>query len=676
MATLPPDAQCHPGLLLDKWHDPWSTNKTFAREQLKRVIAAARDNALLRRARARFAEGTPACVRWTRRTSGPLTLHLSRAGSFENAGICLHPVYGFAYLPGTSLKGLARAYARSVVRAVPADVEEVLGKGVSREQEGAAGAVVFYDALPVQWPKLVVDIVNNHHGGYYDGENAAGDWEEPVPVNFLAVSPGTEFEFCLVIRRGCADSERVLALAQEWINSALVWMGAGAKTNAGYGRFATGAALPTGANQRAFTCTLTLETPAFLAGALQESDDCTLRAATLRGMLRWWWRTMHAGHLPVRDLLSLERTIWGGTGGSGNGEASALGISLEAVESLTPIRYSKQEVARAHGLKRPDRPKATLGIAYISYGMDEKDRSRYYTPQGSRWKLTMVANSAGALSSQQVLDQAKSALWLLTNFGGVGSKGRKGFGSLETDAGVRSLEECRRHAADVRAAMQYPIRQSGFFRESPSLEQLLGPVLLTLPGDDVWWALDQLGEAIQEFAQSYKHRIEKKALGLPRRMKESDNEFPSVSRHASPVHFHLSHSDAGFKAIVVAFPSARLPNFDKNRQFLENFIEYLRQKAFAPPPSRARLNVSATGSAPAPRTTPATLKVGALVEGKLLAERTKKGGWKAQESISGLIGPIQNTQAVPATANPGDLVKLRIKVASPAPAFEYVLGTQ
>jgi hypothetical protein len=86
--------------------------------------------------------------------------------------------------------------------------------------------------------------------------------------------------------------------------------------------------------------------------------------------------------------------------------------------------------------------------------------------------------------------------------------------------------------------------------------------------------------------------------------------------------------------------------------------------------------VSATGSAPTPRTTPATLKVGALVEGKLLAERTKKGGWKAQESISGLIGPIQNTQAVPATANPGDLVKLRIKVASPIPAFEYVSGTQ
>jgi hypothetical protein len=125
---------------------------------------------------------------------------------------------------------------------------------------------------------------------------------------------------------------------------------------------------------------------------------------------------------------------------------------------------------------------------------------------------------------------------------------------------------------------------------------------------------------------------------------------------------------------VVAFPSARLRSFDKNREFLQKFIEHLRGKAFVPPPARARLNVPAAGPISAPRPMPATLKVGAVVEGTLLAEKTRKGGWKAQESITGLIGPIQNTQAVPAAANAGDSVNLRVKVASPAPAFEYVSG--
>ena len=669
MLDRPPYSQCHAGLLLDKWHDPWSAEKTFASDQLKHVTAAAPDQPLLGRVRSRLAEVTPSCQRWTRRTSGPLALHLSRAGSFENAGICLHPIYGFAYLPGTGLKGMARAYARNVTHAATAEIEEVFGKDVTKDEDGVAGAVIFYDALPVQWPKLIVDIVNNHHGEYYDGKGAPGDWEEPVPVNFLAVAPGTDFEFCLGVR--VVESRRVLALAKEWVDGALLWFGVGAKTNAGYGRFSTGVALPTGRKQTAFSSTLTLRTPAFLAGALQEADDCTLRSATLRGMLRWWWRTMQAGHLTARDLLRLERTIWGGTAGSGDGEASVLSISIEPLESVAPIRYNKQELARVHALRKPGRQKATLGIAYISYGMEEKNRS--YAPAGSEWKLTILASESGLLTSQQVLNQAKSALWLLTNFGAVGSKGRKGFGSLETDAGIASLEECRTHAAELRKALSLSDRRSGFLRDSPSLENMLGPVALTLPGDDVSWALDQLGDAIQEFAQSYKHRIEKKALGLPRKMREPESELRNLTRHASPVHFHLGRGNSALKATVVAFPSAKLRSFDKNREFLQEFIEHLQGKVFTPP-ARARPNVPTAGPTPTPRPSPAALKVGAFVEGTLLEEKTKKGGWKAREKLTGLSGPIQNTQAVPADANAGDSVNLRVKVASPASAFEYVSG--
>jgi CRISPR-associated protein Cmr6 len=206
-------------------------------------------------------------------------LHLARAGSFENAGICLHAVYGFAYLPGSGLKGLARSYARNVAHARTKDIGDVFGKDTSREEDGSAGAIVFYDALPVKWPKLIVDIVNNHHGDYYERASPPGDWEDPVPVNFLAVEAGTEFEFCLGARRGTTDPERLLALARGWVDGALLWLGAGAKTNAGYGRFTTGIELPVESGQAFFTCTLALETPAFLAGALQEVADCDLRSA-------------------------------------------------------------------------------------------------------------------------------------------------------------------------------------------------------------------------------------------------------------------------------------------------------------------------------------------------------------------------------------------------------------
>lgn len=683
MIELPPDAQFHPGLLLDKWHQPWPANnsKTFARDQLKRVAGIMGDQALLGRVLQgiRAATSSTPNQRWRCRTSGALTLHLARAGSFENAGICLHAVYGFAYLPGSGLKGLARSYAGNVARAKPKDIEDVFGKDTSREEDGSAGAVVFHDALPVQWPKLIIDIVNNHHVDYYDRASPPGDWEDPVPVNFLAVAPGTEFEFCLGVRRGTTDPERLLALARGWIDGALVWLGAGAKTNAGYGRFTTGIELPAESGQSLFSCTLTLETPAFLAGALQEAGDCDLRPATLRGLLRWWWRTMHAGHLSTHQLLKLERLIWGAASGSGDADVpSAISISLEKTGAASPVLYRKQDVVNAHGLKKANRPKANWGIAYVSYGMDERDRSRYYIPDGSGWKLTILAKPAGKLTSQQVLEQAKAALWLLTNFGGVGSKSRKGFGSLKSEAGTAEVEECKREAAGARSAMGLPSRSSAFLQQSPSLENMLNPVDLELPGDDVWWALDQLGDAVQEFAQAHKHKIEKKALGLPRRMNEADGELRNLTRHASPVHFHLSRYTAGFRATVVAFPSEKLRSFDKNRELLRKFAAHLQGKSFPPPPPTSRGRVSPPVAAPtaAPRVAVSALKVGTVVDGTLIAEKTKKGGWKARENASGLAGPIQNSQAIPPTANVGDPVKLKVKVISPDPAFEYVQGAK
>jgi CRISPR-associated protein Cmr6 len=375
--------------------------------------------------------------------------------------------------------------------------------------------------------------------------------------------------------------------------------------------------------------------------------------------------------------LKLERLIWGAASGSSDGDApSAISISLEPTGAASPVLYRKQDIVNAHGLRKANRPKANWGIAYVSYGMDERNRSRYYTPDGPGWKLTILAKPAGTFTSQQVLEQAKAALWLLTNFGGVGSKGRKGFGSLKADIGIAGVEECKRHAAGARSAMGLPSRSSAYLQQSPSLECMLSPVDLELPGDDVWWALDQLGDAVQEFAQAHKHKIEKKALGLPRRMNEADGELRNLARHASPVHFHLRRRASGFTATVVAFPSEKLRSFDTNRDFLRKFVTHLQGKTFQPPPSQPRrINPPAAVPAAAPRAVVSALKVGNIVDGTL-TEKTAKGTWKARESASGLTGPIQNSKSVPPTANAGDAIKMKVKIATPSPAFEYLEGAK
>ncbi len=68
-------------------------------------------------------------------------------------------------------------------------------------------------------------------------ESPPGDWMSPEPIQFLTVAPGQEFLFTLAPRLP-EDEENMgdVELAIAWLEEALAWMGAGAKTAAGYGR--------------------------------------------------------------------------------------------------------------------------------------------------------------------------------------------------------------------------------------------------------------------------------------------------------------------------------------------------------------------------------------------------------------------------------------------------------
>jgi CRISPR-associated protein Cmr6 len=93
------------------------------------------------------------------------------------------------------------------------------------------------------------------------------------------------------------------------------------------------------------------------------------------------------------------------------------------------------------------------------------DKKRHLKPAGNRWKLTLSARPgefragpdevSNRIDAADVLAQATAALWLLTHYGGVGAKGRKGFGSLadvEID-GLAKVEDCIRLAQKLRSKL-------------------------------------------------------------------------------------------------------------------------------------------------------------------------------------------------------------------------------
>ncbi len=663
------------GLLLDKYHAECPRQEDQKPELVKIAALLPRDGELARRLKQRRAalEGLGA-TRWARTTSGPLTLQLSRAGSFENAGICLHPIYGFVYLPGTGVKGMARAFADTVAHAEAAEIEAVFGKTGSKDEDSAAGGVVFHDAWPVAWPRLVVDIVNNHHPKYYQGNDdrdPPDDFEGPNPVSFLAVAAGAEFEFAIGLRQRESADPRLLALAHEWLDGALTLLGAGAKTNAGYGRFHADAMPALGPDHAQFTAELKLVTPAFLAGATQDGKDCELRPATLRGLLRWWWRTLHSAHLSVSELRKLEAKIWGDTEAGG-----PVALRLEPLDTLSePQRYEPRDVARRYRLDQPPNHKTAQGVLYDSYGMQASGgkQARYYLEPGPSWGLTVSARRRGEFTAAQLLDQARLALWLLGRYGGVGAKARRGFGSFAVSVpeAPQDLQEALLRAAAVRPRISPPGQPV-----SSAIERMQEKEL-HLRGNEPWFALDQLGYAYQSFASSEKHKPEKWALGLPRRTKILTAPRPpfagldrQFSRYSSPLHFHVFRDEKGGYAVrIAAFASPRLPDLATSGAYLTKCVARMEQwigeqegKPAPPAPQPARGPVVAAPPRTAARVT--SLKVGDRVIGTLV-EKSPKGTWKA--NVEGFLkpGPVQNSPMMPASLKQGDSVPLKVAINKP-----------
>ena len=153
--------------------------------------------------------------------------------SFIENGFLFHHVYGIPYIPGETLKGLARAvFILSLAEAMrgkfdPSKIEEVLSEEaegeISEEAKGILhqipdriniildnytienpvetfrkifgsrerrGRVIFFDAYPVDFnpsEHFEADIMNHHYGKYYQSQSekeAPAGWLSPTPIHF------------------------------------------------------------------------------------------------------------------------------------------------------------------------------------------------------------------------------------------------------------------------------------------------------------------------------------------------------------------------------------------------------------------------------------------------------------------------------------------------------------
>ena len=503
----------HPGLLLDKYVQSWDPDADAGKlservqkptvEAVSRMSQAAPAGLDFARLLDRWASVLRAldakqfqCV-----TTGPLTLHLARASALENCGICLHPLYGFVFLPGSGLKGMAHAFACECwlpaqpdkvaawqeicqvfgwapspwLRDMAERLSEQLRVALAVPSDAFTGSVVFHDAWPHEkWPRVIVDIVNNHHPAYYQdkpdsNDHPPGDWENPVPVYFLAVAPDTTFTFGVSKRR--ADTvDRSGEYARDWLLGALCHLGAGAKTSAGYGCFrpsdakqtvpASGRAVWRGAlapdiRRSEATVRLRLITPAFLGGPNRDAE-ATPRLTGVKSALRCWWRAWH-GHLTAKDLRQGEADVFGSIATGG-----ALSVLFPPQSFKLKVLPSGQNMESGGG-----------SLGYLGYGPIRANLTQIKALDADQSFAVRLAHAtSGGLAG------VMRSLWLFGALGGLGSRSRRGWGSVSVESdlhcpGLPNLSNCA-------TAKQYRERLA------EGLEQLT-PLASRKSAADLWW---------------------------------------------------------------------------------------------------------------------------------------------------------------------------------------------
>lgn len=168
-------------------------------------------------------------------------------------------------------------------------------------------------------------------------------------------------------------------------------------------------------------------TPMFLSGV--DQNTCELRAASLRGVLRYWYRALLGGQgLPLDEVRQKEAGVFGEAGREKGAGASVVNVRVSSL----PAGACKRPPALPDWDPRPSaqnpngKLKPNTGTGYLWFSIALGDNFRSFIAPGTRFTVTMTARPG----REQPLTDATRAFWLLAHLGGIGTRARRAAGSF------------------------------------------------------------------------------------------------------------------------------------------------------------------------------------------------------------------------------------------------------
>ncbi|WP_282610831.1 type III-B CRISPR module RAMP protein Cmr1 [Pelagibius sp. Alg239-R121] len=195
-------------------------------------------------------------------------------------------------------------------------------------------------------------------------------------------------------------------------------------------------------------------TPMFLGGA-DNSTSAELRAPSIKGVLRFWWRAMMYQHFPdLKELRKKEAELFGAAGSKDGGGQSSFHLSV--------VSQPRCVIKRGKALsdeEEPSQENIGPGAHYFGYGVFEQENKKTCKGKLSRPCLRPGRSFIIRIIARRKIDPSiVAAVELMGLLGGLGSRTRRGYGSIALQRLTRNgeliwnaPENCQDYAARIRA---------------------------------------------------------------------------------------------------------------------------------------------------------------------------------------------------------------------------------
>lgn len=247
----------------------------------------------------------------------------------------LHPVFGIPYIPASSLKGAAKAWA-DAHHPDKREIQELLG--MLEQRNAKAAKVEFLDAFPTE-PCLSADVATPQW--HWRNQNQQVVYNpEPHPLLSLE-QPQLLIGLCPTARGDCDD----IKVVKVWLQNALKTGGIGSRISSGYGRTITQEAhLPHSQsfNFELWTQGMYGSNPPSRENNYQGSPE--FRPTAVRGILRYWFRAVALGLYDPATCLSLEERLFGKLGQQGT---ISISVRTNPLERQKPLYYTGRIILEA-----------------------------------------------------------------------------------------------------------------------------------------------------------------------------------------------------------------------------------------------------------------------------------------------------------------------------------------